>query len=333
MSFAYRAYGLLCFSNEPISGFWSDPENVRPPDVTFSLGHEPPAWVQEAQSLLASTLRTGFADVENPACTLTSFGNGEFFELAYSDGVRFVTDREAKRVWGAFPVPLTMDDLGVYLRGPLMGFVLRRRGVTALHASAANFEGRAVVFCGPSEAGKSTIAAALALRGVPVIADDITALLEVGGRFQVEPGYPRICLWPKAVEDLFGTADALPRLTQGWEKCFLPLDGKSARFEQERRPLGAIYLLGTRADDATSPRIEPLTSQEAVLSLLRNTYMNWLLDRGQRVVEFDALTKILANVPVRKVIPHIDPRHLDGLYDLLSRDLESLSSPMTSLTG
>jgi hypothetical protein len=323
VSFAYRVYGLSCLSDTRISGFWRDPEIANQPDVAFSLGLEPPTWVRTARGLPLCILRHGSADVENPTCTVIAFGAGEFFEFVYSDGIQFVTDREARRVWGGYSLPLTIDDLAVYLRGPLMGFVLRRRGVTALHASAADFDGRAVVLCGPSEAGKSTTAAALALRGVPVLSDDITALVEVGGCFQVEPGYPRLCLWPAAVRELYGAPGALPRLTSTWEKCYLPLDGGHAKFEPHRRPLGAIYLLASRVAKDNA-RIEELSTRDALLQLVQNTYMNWILDRDQRAAEFEVLSKLVTQVPVRRIVPHSDPARIRALCDLIVNDCGDL---------
>jgi hypothetical protein len=284
-------------------------------------------WVRDAK-LLASELefpRLGEAGRDNSPLTLTSFAGGEFFKLTYDDGTQFVTDRGATRVWGACLPPLSMDDLAVYLRGPVMGFLLRRRRITALHASAVAFGGRAIVLCGPSEAGKSTAAAAMALRGVPVLSDDITALREVREGFQVEPGYPRICLWPDAVRDLLGRPDALPRLTPSWEKCFLPLDGIRAKFEAKRKPLGAVYMLAPRAEEANAPRIEEVGASEALLELVRNTYMNWLLDRNQRATEFDALSRLVQQVPVRRIVPHADPGRIGELCDLILADAKCLA--------
>ena len=50
--------------------------------------------------------------------------------------------------------------------GPVFAFVLRLRGAVTFHASAVRI-GDAVAFLGPQGAGKSTTAAALALRGCP----------------------------------------------------------------------------------------------------------------------------------------------------------------------
>jgi hypothetical protein len=268
------------------------------------------------------------AETADPAYALTVWDADQFFELAYSDGARFVIDAGARRVWGLCP-PLTIDDIGVYLRGPVMGFVLRRRGVAALHACAVSISGKSVVLCGPSESGKSTTAAALALRRIPVLSDDITALVEVGGKFHVEPGYPRICLWPDIAESLPGVHDVLPKLTLTWEKCFLPLYGIKAKFDEKRRPLGVVYLLAPRISEGRAPWIEELSGRQALLELVQNTYMNWLLDRERRASEFDVLTRLVTEVPVRRIVPHVDPHRINALCELIRGDAERVSAPQT----
>jgi hypothetical protein len=248
----------------------------------------------------------------------------------YSNETIFLVDGTAERVWGTCLPPFTNEDVTNYLVGPVMGFVLRRRSILALHASAVSVAGHAVALCGESQAGKSTTAAALALRGTPVLCEDITPLMQEDGRFQVEPGYPRICLWPDAVEELFGARDALPQLTPSWEKFFLPLEGRNAKFEAQRKPLGAVYMLAPRAAEANAPRIEEVGPREALLELVQNTYMNWLLDRDQRAAEFDALSKLVTQVPVRRIVPHADPGRIGELCDLILADARCLSTDCDS---
>jgi len=294
------------------------------PDIVFDIRSDAPLWVRSARNLASSIREMEPRQSERPGHTITTLGANEFFELAYADATRFVIDGDAKHLWGASPRPLSAGHLAIYLQGPLMGFVLRLRGVTALHASAVCINGRAVVLCGPREAGKSTTAAALALRGVPVLCDDIATINEKNEEFQMESGCPRICLWPDAVLDLLGSPDALPRLIPAWEKCFLPLDGSRARFEPNKQPVGAIYLLAPRGEQTNAPRVEDLSSREALLELVKNTYMNWLLDRRQRAAEFNSLSKLVSQVPVRRIVPHPDPRRIGALCDLIADDVQRL---------
>jgi hypothetical protein len=157
-----------------------------------------------------------------------------------------------------------------------------------------------------------------------VLTEDITPIKELGHTFVVEPGYPRICLWPDSVRQLLGSSDGLPLLTPNWEKRYLPLDGVRASFEPERKPLGAIYLLSPRVDDSDAPRIEEMAPRDALLALVQNTYMNYLLDRDQRAAEFDILAKIVDRLPVRRIVPHADPARLSALCDLIIEDATAI---------
>lgn len=290
----------------------------------MNFGAEP-EWVREALRLQQQAVYPQIsAAADDSPFVLTSFGDREFFQIAYGDGSRFVVDRRAKLLWGACPPPLTGEDLATYLVGPILGFVLRRRGTTALHASSVCLGGKAVVLCGPSESGKSTTAAALALRGIPVLAEDISPVKEDRRIFSIEPGYPRVCLWPTAVEALLGAPSALPCLTPTWEKRYLPLDGVQATFEPQRQELGAIYVFAPRVGGSGSPRVEALSRREALLHLVQNTYMNWLLDGMRRAVELDVLARIVELVPVKRVVPHSDPARIGALCDLIVNDAEQL---------
>jgi hypothetical protein len=329
--YPYRAYGLTLGCDTPVSALRQERIGFERYDVVVSLGPETD-WVREARRLPSHLEhpRPGEVERDNSPFSLTSYGAGEFFELAYGNEALFFVDAAAERVWGACLPPLTNEDVATYLLGPVMGFVLRRRSVMALHASAVSIGGQAVALCGESQAGKSTTAAALALRGIPVLCEDITPLIEQDGRFHVEPGYPRVCLLPDAVEKLLGARDALPRLTPSWDKFFLALDGRRARFEERRRVVCAVYFLAPRVAEADAPRIEEVGAREAILNLIQNTYMNWLLDRNQRAAEFDALSKLVTQVPMRRIVPHADPGRIGELCDLILADAGCLSADSNS---
>jgi len=327
VTYPYRAYGLTLGCDTRVSALRQERTEPERFDIAVSLGPETD-WVREARRLPSRLEhpRPGEVERDNSPFTLTSFGSGEFFELAYGNEALFFVDGAAERLWGTCLPPLTSEDVATYLLGPVMGFVLRRRNVLALHASAVCIGGQAVVLCGESQAGKSTTAAALALQGIAVLCEDVTPLIEVDRRFQVEPGYPRVCLWPDAVEKLFGARDALPRLTPSWEKFFLPLDGGNAKFEEQRQVVSTVYVFAPRVAQANAPRIETMSAREALLDLVQNSYMNWLLDRRQRAAEFDALSKLVTQVPIRRIVPHLDPGRIGALCELIVADAERVSS-------
>jgi hypothetical protein len=325
----YRVYGLHLSCDLPIPALRerADALAVEPsaiPDVSVEFGAQP-SWARDVFRLPSVVLHSISAceETRDPAFVLTSFGDGQFFQLHYSDGSRFVVDAAATRLWGAAGDSQTLEDLSTYFLGPVMGYVLRRRGITALHASAFCLDGKAVVLAGATGAGKSTSAAALALRGLPVLCEDIAAIEEAPHGFSVQAGYPRVCLWPESVAMLKGNANSLPLITPNWEKRFLPLDGITATHDAQNRPLGAIYILAPR-EAHHAPRVEEVRSRDVLLELVQNTYMNWLLDRRQRAAEFALLSRLVSHVPVRRIVPHREPARIDVLCDLILSDAARL---------
>jgi hypothetical protein len=318
VNYSYRVYGFGIHSNVNIPGL--EPAEVCPDDIRLEVQSGPePGWVTRAMAVpgkMLSHLPAGQRTAD-PSFVLTEYGDADCYELSYSDGTRFVVNAGADVVWGTFEPPLTNDDLATYFLGPVMGFLLRRKQITCLHASSVELRGSAVLFCGDAGHGKSTTAAALALRGAPGLSEDIVPLELTKGRFWAIPGYPRVCLWPDAVAHLAGDETAFPKLTPVWEKRYLPLDGVRARFVQSKLPLGLIYILAPRSDAADAPRVEPLRPKDSLLELVQNTYMNWLLNREQRAEEFNVLGHLVQQVPVCRLVPHRDPGKIPQLCELI----------------
>jgi len=321
LSFCYRAYGFEIHSTSDIPGL--EPAVPCPGDLLLEVesGAEP-FWVKQATSRthrILSHLPAGERTAD-PSFILTEYGDADCFVLSYSDGARFVVNGSADHVWGTVAPPLTKEDLATYFLGPVMGFLLRRRQITCLHASGVELHGSAVLLCGDAGYGKSTTAAALALRGAPGLSEDIVPLELTKERFWALPGYPRVCLWPDAAVSLTGDPNALPRLTPVWEKRYLALDGVRARFAPSKLPLGLIYLIAPRTAAANTPHIETLAPKDALMELVKNTYMNWLLNREQRAEEFNVLGSLVQQVPVRRLVPHSDPAQIPQLCELIESD-------------
>jgi hypothetical protein len=206
--------------------------------------------------------------------------------------------------------------------GPVIGLTLRLRRALPLHASAVVIGDQAVTLAGGPGAGKSTTAAGFAKLGDGVLSDDVAALREEGGKFIVQPGYPRINLWPDSARSLFGSEESLSRISPTWEKRFMALDQSGLRFEQRPLELGAIYVLGERKSDSSTPIIEEMEGSAALLSLVANTYMNYVIDPEMRREEFSALGRVLARVPVRFVRAPTDPSCLGNLCEAIRADVK-----------
>ncbi|HXB68835.1 MAG TPA: hypothetical protein VNY05_11350 [Candidatus Acidoferrales bacterium] len=245
------------------------------------------------------------------------------YHFAYGDGTEFLVSPEGRRVIATIPQGSSFEDTCTYLVGPVMGFVLRLRGVVCLHASTVMIDGRAVAFCGPPGAGKSTTAAAFAQRGHAIVAEDVAALDDRGSEFFVRPGYPRINLWPHSAAALCGSEEALPQITPTWGKGYLALTGL-AQFHPTPAPLAAVYMIGSRNPGAT-PEIRELTAVDAFMALAANTYTPYLLDAAMRAREFDVLRRLVAHVPIRLVHPPEEIANIGSLCDALLQDYGALT--------
>jgi hypothetical protein len=297
-------------------------------DVEVRVGEVPPLLCEPPPPLGVAHYVSPRRDARgDPVLAVWEAGGGRFFRLRYADGTEFLVSRSGAEVWAAWPEPLTLEDTTTYLLGPVLGFVLRLRGAVCLHASAVALGGRAVALVGPAGAGKSTTAAAFARRGIPVLSDDVVVLDRRGASLWVQPGNPRLRLWPQSAEVLFGAPDALPLLTPNWDKLYLDLGGNGFAFQETPLPLGAVYLLGTRNGDTHSPFVEPLPSREGLMELVANTYVNYLLDAPMRAREFELLGRLVRCVPVRRVVRPEDLARLPALCQAVLEDFQGLPCP------
>jgi hypothetical protein len=308
-------YGLGIVANEIIPGVPAAPiasDDVR---ITFS---SLPSWLYEVSANQVETYVADYNDeCGNPVLRMFSVLEGKYFRFSYADRTEFLVDQAGTEVWAKWAEPLTIEDTATYLLGPVMGFVMLLRGVVCLHASAIAVGDKAIALLGPAGSGKSTTAAAFSDRGYSVLAEDVVTLDDHGCQFLVRPGYPCIRLWPASVKALYGSESHLPKLTPNWDKCYLDL---TERFHAEPLPLAAIYHLGGRRHDTKAPFVESLDRSEGLLSLIANTYATKLMDKQMRAREFELLTRVLNNVPLRRVTPHADPARIPELCDAILND-------------
>jgi hypothetical protein len=325
-TFSYSVFGLSLRSNLQIPELPIERQTATGPAVGIHLNVSPlSAGVVPSELEVLTYISSNNDEAGDPGLKMWKIGTGNFSRLAYSDGTQFWLDRQGSEVWATWPENLTIEDTATYLLGPVLGLLLRLRGVTCLHASAVAFGEKAVAFVGSEGAGKSTTAAALARRGYAILSDDVVALAERSGSFYVHPAYPYLCLWPESVESLYGSAEALPQFSANYEKRCLSLGRQELQFADQALPLAAIYILGERRGDP-APLVEVLTPQRAFLSLVANTYATNALDSDMRATEFETLARVAPSVPIRLLCAHHDAGRLPDLCDLLSKEAQELQT-------
>lgn len=315
------AFGLRLRAAVPLPGLVEVPV-VGTPDVEFALGvpswHDAPRerrFVSEAN------------DEGEPTVVVWSLPSANAIVLEYAEGMRFHVTTDGSRIWADWTSPLTLADAMTFLVGPVLGYALRRRGLLALHASSVRIGEVAVAFVGSGGAGKSTLATACALAGLPLVTDDILVLRDVDGQWWTSPAPDQVRLWADSERILFGADSALPALTPNWSKLGLVVESAGLGMVKEAVPLGLVLLLEPRADEARAPRIERVPGGEALVGLVTHSYANYLLDATERAIELRAVGRLTSSVPVRRLVPHADAARLGETVALISRFAQDRDRP------
>ena len=325
----FSIYGLNISSNRKIS--WFKPAD-RFAKIDWFIHFKTAINKEEAGNVLIDRLYyvSPYVDKENgkPNLEIDTDVNKQLYYFRFSDGVDVSIDNLNSQIIFQWPPIETLEYELSYLTACIMSFVLLLRGTFSFHASAVGINGKAVVLVGDSGSGKSTTVAAFAKLGYPVLSDDLVVLRDDLETFWVQPAFPMIRLWEKSVVALFGRADALPKIVPDrplWNKQYLNLERDGYQFQDKELPLGGIYFLSSRSSDDFIPSIHPLSSQEALLSLVVNNYSASFIDKANRAKEFEMLGRILKTIPARQVKQSNDISQISYLCEAILRDFARIN--------
>jgi hypothetical protein len=194
----------------------------------------------------------------------------------------------------------------------------------ALHASVIDVDGRAVAFLGASGRGKSTLAAALARRGYPVLSDDCCVLCRTAAGFEIAPTYPGLRLFPENMSGVFGDAGGLRLdVAHYTSKQRIIPEPIGPSFSHRPVPLGALYVIASHTGVAPGAglRIEPRSRRDSVMEIVGVTFYLDVND-GARAGEGFALAAEAAGVcGVRALTFPWNLAALDGVAGAVIDDL------------
>ena len=123
------------------------------------------------------------------------------------------------------------------LGATIVPLALAERGDLALHAAAVLDRDRAVLLCGPPGRGKSTIAAALALRGFEVLSEDGAVISELASEPLTWPGQDGVRIPSRVLSALSGDGDTPP----GTDEKTTQLTARARRMDPA--PVAAVVVL------------------------------------------------------------------------------------------
>src|SRR2546429_9954876 len=67
--------------------------------------------------------------------------------------------------------------------------------------------------------------------------------------------------------------------------------------------------------------MEDVSGKEALMALVANSYVNYLLDQTMRRTEFDVLGRVVAEIPIRRVRSPDEPSAIFGLCEATAADV------------
>jgi hypothetical protein len=187
-------------------------------------------------------------------------------------------------------------------------------GREVLHASAVRTERGVVAFCAISGTGKSTMAAALSLRGYPMWADD-AVLFETGAMDQATRTLflPfRLRLWPASADFL-----GYPDKREEW-----PIADSTGRISA---PLAALCVL-TRGDEALREvEIRLLSRAEAFTALVPHAYCFSLSDLEKKRQMMRHYMDLAAHTPTFAVSIRSGMERLPQVIDAIEKTLPAFA--------
>ena len=307
----YSIYGLVVGVDAPVPGLRLAAPGTAP-DVVVHMEARPD-WHERLRTADGAIYRSLSDDGVSPNVVVDWLGERDGLRLQYADGTVFYLSPDSREIWVIWEPPFTLEDAAVYLFGPVLSYVLRRRGVLCLHASAVVVNGRCAVFCGAPGAGKSTLAAAMSARGHQLLTDDVLAVAERDDRMLAWPGYDHLRLWNDSAKLVAGDEHRLPPLTPNWTKRAFPAETMGAGLAKDAVPIGWVFLLAAHSGAADAPHVVPLSGVATLVDLATLTSANYLLNPAMRAVEFGQLTRLLSHVKVFRLTPHPDAARLDDL--------------------
>lgn len=291
MRFRYQAYGLQLASDRELPELLPSTLDV-PPDIEIRQADLPravpdPRYADDTQQITPGVYQ---------------FSIREVAWYRVEEGQRILVDPHPDADPG---------DVRLWILGTALGALLHQRGALPLHASALNWNGQAIAFCGDSGAGKSTLAAAFHRRGLPVLTDDVGLVVPEPDRVMFHAGVPRIKLWRDALTHFEWNPDTLIRDLTRADKFHLTLGD---RFNAQSHPLQRIYVLEPSPDDRA--RFEPILGHAAIGVIRDHTYRPELIHAlGQSAHHLRLCGGIARQV---KVYRFCRPWQLDRLEESLN---------------
>jgi hypothetical protein len=231
------------------------------------------------------------------------------FLLRFPGEADFLIAPDCRTATG-WPAPGTLPDhFSSLFRHGVVPLVGNHLGGLFLHGSAVVIDGRATAFIALSRSGKTTLAAALAKAGHPILTEDVIELVRGDTGYWLQPKPSDLRLFADSAAHLFSLTFPAD---QEDEKQSIA-GGVVAPFHNDACPLDRIYLLG---DDHSAPlSIAPVDGAAALARLLPHAFVLDVEDKVRLGAHFSRIAELSQLIPCRTLDY---PRQYDELPQVVA---------------
>jgi hypothetical protein len=243
--------------------------------------------------------------------------------VGWNELFEFLVSRNGREILYHLHNRATLESFSVYMLGQVLSFSLISLGADPLHGTTVVVDGEAVVLLGDCGYGKSTLGAALLARGLKLVTDDLVVLEKTDVGWMVQPGVPRIKLFPAAARRLLGSEVSGTPMNRGTSKLILPLGAR--RVSSRPVPVKALYVLTPperrRRVGRRHVQIESLDGRDAFLEVIRAAFNLLALESPRIASQFNFAKRLVNDVSIRRFTYPRDFSRLSTVCDALLADL------------
>lgn len=270
-------------------------------------------------------ISTDFSDIiirfsEKDEFVIKSFNNGtDFVKFSENDIIYLYNNNPLIRVKSGLEIIINSDiNISLnFLRSMIlakgMSILLYQRGYLIFHGTAVNINGNGVAFLGDCGMGKSTIAAALVIRGHGLLTDDVLVIdFDKNNNTLVLPSFPRIKLWDDVIK-LVPNKNKFSRIHPLINKYSYNFDDY---FYNTPIILKSIYII----ENGTNPGIISMNSRDALIELIKNYYLGQLFSIDDQSLNMIKSTKVLRKTSVKVLKRTNSLDDIDEIVKILELD-------------
>ena len=259
------------------------------------------SWAAAGDDSLCEWLHTWSLPDETPWLLLGRQPSGYF--LRFPGMADFVVSDGVTEIRGYLVEDTPLETIRHLILDQVLPLLLSHHGQFVLHGSAVATPRGAIGFVGQTGWGKSTLASSFSEDGMAVLTDDCLLLQEDADFMTVIPSYPGVRLWPDTARTVFGEGKRWAKVAHYSEKKRLDADAGIGFCVRPTR-LRRLYFLSS-PNECTSLRVTQLSPREAMLELVKHSYLMDVTNRPRLQHDFERLTKFaLEPIFFRLAFPH-----------------------------